>query len=178
MGCLRRSRNWTSFSSPWARAWDGHEAVAALDDKTEAVIRELEARHKEARRSLRRRPDHVRGPPRSPEKTYQDLMGWLERLSTGAHVAAQCDSQRQRPGEIIMSKCARHTANFALNSITGLSATRIDSCSGVRIPARLARANATASPPSIEAQTSTGTFPPWPPKKLRSAPTTTPRYRC
>jgi len=63
------------------------EVVAALDDKTEAVIRELEARHKEARRSLRRRPDHVRGPPRSPEKTYQDLMGWLERLSTGAHVA-------------------------------------------------------------------------------------------
>src|SRR5260221_10663337 len=56
----RRSRNWTSFSSPWARAWDGHEVVdlavgrlalhyaeenpdevvAALDDKTEAVIRE------------------------------------------------------------------------------------------------------------------------------------------
>jgi hypothetical protein len=55
----RRSSNWTSFSSPWARAWDGHEVVdlavgrlalhyaeenpdevlAALDDKTEAVIR-------------------------------------------------------------------------------------------------------------------------------------------
>jgi len=51
VGCPRRSRNWTSFSSPWARAWDGHEAVAALDDKTEAVIRELEAQHKEARRS-------------------------------------------------------------------------------------------------------------------------------
>jgi hypothetical protein len=52
----RRSRNWTSFSSPWARAWDGHEVVdlavgglalhnaeenpdevlAALDDKTAA----------------------------------------------------------------------------------------------------------------------------------------------
>ena len=49
-----RSSNWTSFSSPWARAWDGHEVVdlaadrlalhyaeenpdevgAALDDKT------------------------------------------------------------------------------------------------------------------------------------------------
>ena len=74
MGCPRRSSNWTSFSSPWARAWDGHEVVdlavgrlalhyaeenpdevvAALDDKTEAVIRELEAQHKEARRSLRR----------------------------------------------------------------------------------------------------------------------------
>jgi hypothetical protein len=23
----RRSSNWTSFSSPWARAWDGHEVV-------------------------------------------------------------------------------------------------------------------------------------------------------
>ena len=23
----RRSRNWTSFSSPWARAWDGHEVA-------------------------------------------------------------------------------------------------------------------------------------------------------
>src|SRR5678815_4944973 len=23
----RRSRNWTSFSSPWARAWDGHDVV-------------------------------------------------------------------------------------------------------------------------------------------------------
>jgi len=63
VGCPRRSRNWTSFSSPWARAWDGHEVVdlavgrlalhyaeenpdevvAALDNKTEAVIRELEA---------------------------------------------------------------------------------------------------------------------------------------
>jgi hypothetical protein len=58
---VRRSRNSTSFSPPWARAWDGHEVVdlavgrlalryaeenpdevlAALDDKTEAVIREL-----------------------------------------------------------------------------------------------------------------------------------------
>jgi hypothetical protein len=67
----RRSSNWTSFSSPWARAWDGHEVVdlavgrlalhyaeenpdevlAALDDKTEAVIRELEARQR--RRAVR-----------------------------------------------------------------------------------------------------------------------------
>ena len=31
-----------------------------LDDKTEAVIRELEAQHKEARRSLRRRRDRAR----------------------------------------------------------------------------------------------------------------------
>src|SRR5882757_9527129 len=27
VGCPRRSRNWTSFLSPWARAWDGHEVV-------------------------------------------------------------------------------------------------------------------------------------------------------
>src|SRR5262245_1555403 len=26
----RRSSNWTSFSSPWARAWDGHEVVDLL----------------------------------------------------------------------------------------------------------------------------------------------------
>jgi hypothetical protein len=58
---VRRSSNSTSFSPAWARAWDGHEVVdlavgrlalhcseenldevlAALDDKSEAVIREL-----------------------------------------------------------------------------------------------------------------------------------------
>src|SRR6185503_15803822 len=27
MRWARRSSNWTSFSSPWARAWDGHEVV-------------------------------------------------------------------------------------------------------------------------------------------------------
>ncbi len=27
MGCPRSSSNWTSFSSPWARAWHGHEVV-------------------------------------------------------------------------------------------------------------------------------------------------------
>ena len=59
------------------------EVVAAPDDKTEAVIRELEAEHKEARRSPRRRRDRARGPPTLPRETYQDLMGWLERLSTG-----------------------------------------------------------------------------------------------
>jgi hypothetical protein len=100
MRWARRSSNWTIFSAPWARARAGHEVVdlavgrlalhdaeenpnevaAALDDKTEAVIRELEAQHKEARRSLRRRWE---GHLRSPEKTYQDLMSWLERLSTG-----------------------------------------------------------------------------------------------
>ena len=61
--CPRRSSNWTSFSSPWARAWANHEGVdpavgrlalhyadenpdeivAALDHKTEAVIREPDA---------------------------------------------------------------------------------------------------------------------------------------
>ena len=39
-----------------------YEVVAAFDDKTETVIRELEAQHKEARRSLRRRRNRVRGP--------------------------------------------------------------------------------------------------------------------
>src|SRR6266567_3144595 len=88
MGCRRRSRNWMSFSSLWARAWDGpkvvdfavgrlalpyaeenpDEVVAALDDKTEATIRELEAQHKEARRSLRRRRDRARGPPTLPRE--------------------------------------------------------------------------------------------------------------
>src|SRR5512145_2694147 len=71
-----------SFSLRSARAWHGHEVVdlavgrlalhyaeenpdqvvAALDDKTEVVIRELEAQHKEARRSLRHRRDRARGP--------------------------------------------------------------------------------------------------------------------
>jgi len=56
MGLARRSSNWTNFSSPRARAWDGHEVVdlavgrlaphyaeenpdevvAGLDDETEA----------------------------------------------------------------------------------------------------------------------------------------------
>src|SRR5258708_12771394 len=27
MGWPRRSRNWTSFSLPWERAWDGHKAM-------------------------------------------------------------------------------------------------------------------------------------------------------
>ena len=103
MGWAKRSNNWTSLSSPWVRAWDGHEVVdlavgrlalhyveenpdevlAALDDKTEAVIRELEAQHKEACRSLRRRRDRARGSLTLPEKTSQDLMSWLERLNTG-----------------------------------------------------------------------------------------------
>src|ERR1700684_689424 len=58
MGCPRRSRNWTNFSSPWARARVGHEVVdlpvgrlllhyaeenpdedvAALDDNTDAQL--------------------------------------------------------------------------------------------------------------------------------------------
>src|SRR4029434_9621704 len=99
----RRSRNWTSFSSPWARAWDGHEVVdlavgrlalhyaeenpdevlAALDDKTEAVCRELEARHKEARRSLRRRRDRARGPPTLPREDVP-----------GSHVLARTSQHR------------------------------------------------------------------------------------
>jgi hypothetical protein len=27
MGCPSSSSNWTSSSSPWARAWDAHEVV-------------------------------------------------------------------------------------------------------------------------------------------------------
>src|SRR6188508_420705 len=44
----RRSRNWTSFSSPWARAWDGHEVVDL------AVRHRLNHHHAGARR----RPAH------------------------------------------------------------------------------------------------------------------------
>jgi hypothetical protein len=40
---------------------DAPEVLVALDDKTEAVIRELEAPQKEAHRSLRRRRDRARG---------------------------------------------------------------------------------------------------------------------
>jgi hypothetical protein len=104
MRWARRSSNWTSFSAPWARAWDSHEVVdlavgrlalhdaeenrdevlAALDDKTEAVIRALEAQHTEARRSRRRRRDRARGPPTRPrERTSQDRISGLARLSTG-----------------------------------------------------------------------------------------------
>jgi Universal stress protein family len=42
--------------------------LAAVDDKTEAVICELEAQHAEARRSLRRRLDRARGPPTLPRE--------------------------------------------------------------------------------------------------------------
>src|SRR5215472_747578 len=31
MGWARHSSNWTSFSSPWARAWYSHEVVALED---------------------------------------------------------------------------------------------------------------------------------------------------
>ena len=46
-----------SRSAAWlitTRKENPDEVVAALDDKPEAVIRELEAQHKEARRSLLR----------------------------------------------------------------------------------------------------------------------------
>jgi dihydrofolate reductase len=77
---------------PWARAWDGHEVVdlavgrlalhyqeenpdevvAALDDKTKAVIRELEASTR--RRAVRRAVDGMmpEGHLRSREKTRQN----------------------------------------------------------------------------------------------------------
>ena len=43
------------------------EVLAAVDDKTDALIRELEAQHREARRSLRRPP------PRRPRYTPEQL---------------------------------------------------------------------------------------------------------
>ena len=43
------------------------EVLAAVDDKTEALIRELEAQHVEARRSLRRPR------PRRPQYTPEQL---------------------------------------------------------------------------------------------------------
>src|SRR5512143_1088703 len=48
----RRSRNWTSFSSPWARAWDGHEVVDL------AVSAHKEADDAPARWPTRNRPSH------------------------------------------------------------------------------------------------------------------------
>ena len=39
MGCPRRSSNWTSFSSPWARAWDGHEVVDLAVGRLGAPVR-------------------------------------------------------------------------------------------------------------------------------------------
>ncbi len=88
MGLARRSINWTRFSSPWARAWDGHEVVepavgrlalryaeedadevvAAPEDKTEAVIGELEASTR--RRAVRCAVEGFvpEGHLRSPEK--------------------------------------------------------------------------------------------------------------
>jgi len=43
------------------------EVLAAVDDKTDALVRELEAQHREARRSLRRPP------PRRPQYTPEQL---------------------------------------------------------------------------------------------------------
>src|SRR4029453_1598704 len=59
------------------------EVLAAVDDKTEAVIRELEAQHKEARRSLRRRRDRARGPPTLPRED-----------APGSHVLARTSQHR------------------------------------------------------------------------------------
>jgi hypothetical protein len=43
------------------------EVLAAVDDKTDALIRELEAQHRAAHRSLRRPP------PRAPRYTPEQL---------------------------------------------------------------------------------------------------------
>jgi hypothetical protein len=36
MEWAKHSNNWTSLSSPWARAWDGHEVVAEENPDDEA----------------------------------------------------------------------------------------------------------------------------------------------
>src|SRR6188472_2517250 len=48
----RRSRNWTSFSSPWARAWHGREVVDL------AVSAHKETDDAPARWPTRNRPSH------------------------------------------------------------------------------------------------------------------------
>jgi hypothetical protein len=44
------------------------EVLAAVDDKTDALIRELEAQHREARRSLRGPPPRLRPSRYTPEQ--------------------------------------------------------------------------------------------------------------
>jgi hypothetical protein len=60
---------------------DADEVVAVPADKTEAVIRELEANTR--RRAVRCAVDAIvpEGYLRSPEKTYQDLVGWQDSAS-------------------------------------------------------------------------------------------------
>jgi len=70
---------------PYAEENPG-EVVAALDDKTEAVIRTLEARHKEARRSLAPRRDRLRGPPTLPR---EDVPGSHGMVLTSQHRAGR-----------------------------------------------------------------------------------------
>jgi hypothetical protein len=91
------------------------EVVIALDDKTEAVIRELEARHGAVRCAV----DGIvpEGHLRSREKTYQDLMGWLERLSTKqvasvkrptlAFTRPEATSQGSIEADVIYGRCGR-----------------------------------------------------------------------
>jgi hypothetical protein len=79
-----------SRSAAWlftTRIENPDEGVAALDGKTEAVIRELEAQHKEARRSLRRRRDRVRGPPTLPREDVPGSHG-VARTSQHRQVAS------------------------------------------------------------------------------------------
>jgi hypothetical protein len=83
----RRSRNWTSFSSLWARAWDGDEVVdlavgrlvlhyaeenpdevvAVLDDKKVALSRGLLERTIEEEQEKRRRAC-------LPDQTYHGVL--------------------------------------------------------------------------------------------------------
>jgi hypothetical protein len=69
VGWARRSNNWTSFSSPWTRAWDGHEAVDHASPRADRV-RETQ-RPKERKGSLLSNPPVVSNAP-SRESRYRD----------------------------------------------------------------------------------------------------------
>jgi len=111
-----------SRSAAWlftTRIENPDEVVAALDDKTEAVIRELEAQHKEARRSLRRRRDRVRGPPTLPREDVPGSHGVArtsrhradrERGTPDASVHAAGGNlarDRQNEADVIYGRCGR-----------------------------------------------------------------------
>jgi S-adenosylhomocysteine hydrolase len=125
VGWVRRSSNSTSFSPPWARAWDGDEVVdlavgrlalhcaeensdevlAALDDKAEAVIGGLEAQHKEVRRSLRRRRNGARGPPTLPREdvTGSHVLPSREgKTMTAASTTAPFRRERELAGQTVV----------------------------------------------------------------------------
>jgi hypothetical protein len=60
------------------------EVLLAIDDRTDALIRELEAQHREARRSLRRRPPR---PRYTPERLERGAVLKLPEKSAGGALA-------------------------------------------------------------------------------------------